>query len=223
MPRRLASATSAASSARGTTAPVGLAGLANSSPRSFFAHAPPPDARHEIGGLLQLDLDDVEAERRHDVAIGRIAGRGDGDRVAGIEHRQKRQVEGGRRAGGDRNPLRRDIDPVMVAIVARRSPRAGPACQARRYSRCGRSPAPSPPLHGPRPAPGRKAGPTAIEMTGMRPAPSAGLPRQECPWRETARHRRAGRSIPFRPSPSVRVAAHPTPHKCPNDMGITSS
>ena len=79
---RRAVASSSLRSAAGITAPVGLAGLAKSTPFSgFCACAVAQDARPMRKRLaLQLDLDDVQPERRHDVAIGRISGRGDGDR-----------------------------------------------------------------------------------------------------------------------------------------------
>ena len=174
----------------------------------------------QIGGAVKLDLDDLEPERRHDVAVGRIAGRCDRDAVAWIEHRQEGEVEGGRRAGGHGDPAGRNVDAIVLAHSARKSPGAARQGRARPYSRSGRRPAPWPPPRAPAAAPDRTAGrPPSTRSAGR--APSAGWPRPACPWRERARHRRVSRSLP----PSAhRLSGWPTaPHKCPIGMGITSS
>jgi hypothetical protein len=52
------------------------------------------------------------------VAVGRIAGACDRDPVARRKQRQERQHETGRRAGGDDNPPRNDVDAVPFGVVA---------------------------------------------------------------------------------------------------------
>ena len=76
---------------------------------------------HE-GGSRKLDLDDLEPERRHDVAVGRIPGRCDGYAVARIEHRQEGEVERSRGTGGHRNAVGRYVDAVVIGIVAGNRP-----------------------------------------------------------------------------------------------------
>ena len=84
--------------------PVGLAGLATSTPASGFLRV--RREQHVAGdrpARLRRGLDQhrLAAERREDVAVRRIARRRDGDAVAGLEHRQERQDETRRRSGGD--------------------------------------------------------------------------------------------------------------------------
>ena len=104
--------------AAGITAPVGLAGLANSTP---FERLLPMRFRQMRGGempcAVELDLDHLDAERRQDVAVGGIAGCCDRDAVADVEHRQEGQVEGGRGAGRHGDPAGRDLEAVVLAIV----------------------------------------------------------------------------------------------------------
>ena len=53
------------------------------------------------GGPVDLDLHRHQPERAQDVAIGRVAGRGERDPVTRIEGSEEGQVEARRRAGGD--------------------------------------------------------------------------------------------------------------------------
>jgi hypothetical protein len=66
----------------------------------------------------QRDRRRIELEGGEDVAVGRVAGRRDGDALAGIEQRQESEHEARRGSRRDHDPLRRDSDPIGVAIVA---------------------------------------------------------------------------------------------------------
>ena len=175
----------------------------------------------QIGGTFQLDLHHFEVERLHDVAIGRIARSGDRDPIAGIEHGKESQVEARGRAGRYRDPRRRDVDAVMLGVMC-----------CNRLAQVG-------------PAKGVGVADAAVAQGALR-----GLAHEA--WRRVERlahgkrdHRRAERLQPvgfrqnvhgvegldipafgnrndhnlFNP---MRVSKA-TPHKCPNDMGITSS
>ncbi len=54
--------------------------------------------RMQVGIPARFDFHDLDAQRRHDVAIGGIAGRGDGHPVSGVEHGKESKVEGRRGA-----------------------------------------------------------------------------------------------------------------------------
>ncbi len=86
----------------------------------------------QISVISEFDLDDLDAHRRHDVAIGRIARCCDRHAIADVEHGQECQVEGGRRAGRDGNALRRHLHAIMLGIVPRdRLAQAGEAKRIR--------------------------------------------------------------------------------------------
>ena len=173
----------------------------------------------QIGGTGKLDLDDLQPERRHDVAVGRISGCCDRDAVAWIEHCQEGEVESGRRTGGHGDAAWRNVDAIVLGIVRWRSPAAARQGRARPYSRYGRRPMPWPRHREPAAARDRRVGrPPSTRSAGR--APSAGWPRQGCPWRERARHRRVSRSLP---PLHIHVLWPTAPHKCPIGMGITSS
>jgi hypothetical protein len=70
------------------------------------------------GGAFEVDFDDLDPERLHDVAIGRVARNGDRHLVARIEHGKEGEVEAGRGPGRHHHAVRRHVEPVMVAIVA---------------------------------------------------------------------------------------------------------
>ena len=77
-----------------------------------------PGGRLEFMLMVGRQAHRLEIERHQDVAIGRIAGIGEGHPVTRIERRQKREQEGTGRAGGDDDALGRHLDPVGLAIVA---------------------------------------------------------------------------------------------------------
>ena len=167
MPSSSAVSTSAVSSSAGMTAPVGLAGLANSTPFSGFSRCAASEMLGvQIGGAAELDLDDLDAERRHDVAIGGIAGRCDGDAVAGSNIARKARLKAADEPVVTAIAARRDIDARSGRHNARRSPCARPPGRARRCSRCGRPSARWPPLPARLRGAGSDGWPTAIEMTG---------------------------------------------------------
>ena len=64
-----------------------------------------------------LDQHRLATQRREDMAVGRIAGHGHGNPVAGSEHRQKCQNEPARRAGGDHDPVGVDRTAVSILIM----------------------------------------------------------------------------------------------------------
>ena len=120
--------------------PVGLAGLATSTPLSGALRC----AAISISGVIAqrvgrrgLDQHRLAAERREDMAIGRIARHRDRDAIARIEQREERQDESGRRAGGDDDARRIDLDGVVLAHNGARCARAATGCRAPRYSRAG--------------------------------------------------------------------------------------
>ena len=172
----------------------------------------------------ELDLDDFDAERGHDVAVGRIAGRGDRDTVAGIEHRQKCQVEGRRRAGRHRDPLPAGPQRRSARDSARRSPRAGRQARARRCSRCGhRASARAAASRTARGA-GSEGCPTAIEIDRMAEAFSRlASASTSIAWNGSTSPRREIDSAMSHDCSRRRVSQRGAPHKCPNDVGITSS
>ena len=69
--------------------------------------------------LRRLDHHRLAAERREDMAIGRIARQRDRDAVARLEQREECQDEARRRAGRDDDARRIDRDAIGVAIVPR--------------------------------------------------------------------------------------------------------
>ena len=122
MPASSAVRISAASASGRIMVPVGLAGLATRSPASFCLRCSASTASGVTAqrvDVVGLDQHRLAAERLEDVAIGRIAGIGDADAVAGLEHRKKSQDETRRRAGGDDHPRRIEIDIIGLAIMAR--------------------------------------------------------------------------------------------------------
>ncbi len=66
-----------------------------------------------------VDLDDLTAERGEDVAVGGVARPGESDAVAGLEGCEEGEDEGARRAGGDRDARRVDVEAVPAAVVGR--------------------------------------------------------------------------------------------------------
>ena len=74
--------------------------------------------RHDPAlGLGQRDRHGFEPERLQDVAIGRIAGRRDGDALARIEKAQEREHEARRGSRGDEDALGRDRDAIGFGVV----------------------------------------------------------------------------------------------------------
>ena len=156
MPSSAARPISAASSERASIVPVGLAGLATSTP----ARSARQVRRHRLEPVLRPGGDPHrhEVERAQDVAVARIARLADRHPVAGVEQAGEGQDEPRRRPGGHHHPPRIEIDPVPVAIEPR-----DPRPELRQPERHGvaerprlPSPAPAPPA--PRPAPACRAG-----------------------------------------------------------------
>ena len=135
--------------------PVGLAGLAMISPSSAPTSASSSGCRLVMRVLADRDQHRLDAERRQDVAIGRIAGHGEPDPVAGLESSEKGEQKRGRRAGrdddlggidrnpvlrpviaGDRLPQRRDAERVGIADPFARRARAEPPLAPVRAPRC---------------------------------------------------------------------------------------
>ena len=120
MPSPSAAAISAPSASPVIMVPVGLAGLANRSPASGFARwaaisACGVSAQRFCG--RDLDRHRLAAERREDVAVGRIAGTGDGDPVARLEHGEEGEQEARRGAGRHHDAAGIDVDAVALAVV----------------------------------------------------------------------------------------------------------
>mgnify|MGYP001627823219 CR=1 FL=1 len=74
--------------------------------------------QHIVGFRAHRDLGNLQPQRGQNIAIGRIAGPGDGNRFARSEELQECQVEAGRGAVGHGDPARIDGDAVAVLIVA---------------------------------------------------------------------------------------------------------
>ena len=70
--------------------------------------------RARVGGQAHR----LKVQRPENVAIRRIAGVGDRHPRARVEQREKRQQEGAGGPGGDRDPLRRDAQPVALGVAA---------------------------------------------------------------------------------------------------------
>ena len=145
MPASSAVAISAASASCVIIVPVGLAGLATSTPLSGACAV----RRHQRLGRDRparrragLDRTGIAAERREDVAVGRIAGHRDRDPVAGLEQAEKGEDEAARRAGGDDHPLGIDIEPIGFRVVAGDARAQRRDARAPRYSRAARGRAP---------------------------------------------------------------------------------
>ena len=120
MPSRSLTAIRSASASRVIIVPVGLAGLATSTPlqRRLAMRGQQRVAGQRVAGVgVGLDLHRHAAERGEDVAIGRIARHRDRDAVAGLEHRQERQHEGARGAGGDDDALGVDRTAIGLVVV----------------------------------------------------------------------------------------------------------
>ena len=101
--------------------PVGLAGLADQNALQWrlAVRGEQRLAGQRVTRVARgLDQHRLAAERGEDMAVRRIAGHGDGDPVARLEHRQKGQDERTRRAGGDDDPPRIDGKIVGFAIMA---------------------------------------------------------------------------------------------------------
>ncbi len=102
--------------------PEGLAGLMTSTPlsgRSAWTRSTASAVITQPAGGIRLDLHRLDAESLQDVAVGGIAGRGDGHAVAGVEQSEEAEDEPARRSRGDHDPLGRDADLVGVAVVPR--------------------------------------------------------------------------------------------------------
>ena len=115
--------------------------------------------------LRGLDQHRLAAERREDVAIGRIAGHRDRDAVAGLEQREEGQDEPGRRAGGDDDARRVDLDAVASRDNAARCARAATGCRAPRCSASGPTRAPRAPPRSRVAGAGAAGWPTSMWMT----------------------------------------------------------
>ena len=178
----------------------------------------------QVAGSREIDLDDLDAERGEDVAVGGIAGRGDRDPVADVEHGEKGEVERRRGAGRHRDPLRRNGNAVVLVVV--RGDRLAQAAQAerigiadaailqrprRRFAHAGGA--------------GSEGCPTAIEITGwprlFRRLASAST---SIAWNgSTAPRRDMDSAIVELRNWIAGVSQRGAPHKCPNAVGITSS
>src|SRR5882757_8935373 len=97
MPSRSAAACKSRSACAVIMVPVGLAGLATSTPLSGARRC----ASMRVSGVMAKR---VAAELLEDVPVGRIAGHRDRNPVAGLEQRQERQDEARRRSGGHNDP-----------------------------------------------------------------------------------------------------------------------
>ena len=131
MPSASATAIRRASASASIMVPVGLAGLATTTPASGVC-AVRGDQRlgrqrpARLGG--GLDQHRLAAERGEDVPVGRIAGIGQRHPVARLEQRQERQDETARGAGGDHHARRVEREIIGVGVVAGDSrPQAGDA------------------------------------------------------------------------------------------------
>ena len=106
MPASSAQRISSASAAAVIMVPLGLAGEATTTPLSgltrCWASRVSPVIDQRVA-RVRLDPDRLAAERREDVAIGRIAGQRHGHAVAGLESGEERENEARRGAGGDDN------------------------------------------------------------------------------------------------------------------------
>ena len=113
--------------------PVGLAGLATSTPARSGVEV----AGRRLEAVLRPggDADRLEVERAQDVAVARIAGLADRHLLAALEERGEGEDEGGRRAGGHHHPAGVEVDAVPVAVEPRDARRGAPAARAPRCSR----------------------------------------------------------------------------------------
>ena len=118
--RRQAS-TISASRLPSSMVPVGLAGLAMTRPATP-SRAAASSIWRAVG--IQREAASVAsrtghlAERGQDMPVAGIAGRRQRHLGAGIEQRQERQHEAGRRPRRHHHPLGRDVDAIALAIVA---------------------------------------------------------------------------------------------------------
>ena len=107
--------------------PLGLAGEATTTPFSGLVRCV---GKQRLAGNRPtrrracFDPHRLAAQRRQDVAVGRISGQRHRDAVSGLESGEECQNEAGRRAGSDDDPRRIDVDPVPFAISPRDSPRS---------------------------------------------------------------------------------------------------
>ena len=121
MPSASATAIRRDSASASIMVPVGLAGLATTTPASGFLRCSAISAladsaqRVSAGGLDQHRL---AAERGEDVPVRRIAGIGQRHPVARLEQRKERQDEAARGAGGDHHARRVEREVVGLAVVA---------------------------------------------------------------------------------------------------------
>ena len=179
MPSASATAIRRASASASIMVPVGLAGLATTTPASGVC-AVRGDQRlgrqrpARLGG--GLDQHRLAAERGEDVPVGRIAGIGQRHPVARLEQRQERQDEAARGAGGDHHARRVEREVVGVGVMAGDSRPQATGCRASRYSRCGHARA--------RPAPPQSRSPARAPPAG--PPPCA---RRGRPWPRARRRR----------------------------------
>ena len=125
MPASSAQRISSASASPVIIVPVGLAGEATIRPLSGVTRccarrlSPVIDQRVASAGF---DADRLAAQRRENVPIRRIARQRHRDPIAGVEGCEKGQHEARRRARGDDDALRSDIEPVPLGISARDPP-----------------------------------------------------------------------------------------------------
>ena len=163
MPSASATAISCASASASIMVPVGLAGLATTTPASGFLRCAAISAlavsAQRVSAAV-VDQHRLAAERGEDVAVRRIAGIGQRHPVAGFEQRQERQDEAAGGAGGHHHPAGIERQIVGLAVMAGDARAQAWGCRAIRYSRCGPWRA--------RPAPPRSR--------SAAPAPPAGLP-----------------------------------------------
>ncbi len=140
MPSPSAASIRSASASRVIMVPVGLAGLATSTPASgvramrVAQHVGRDrEARRRVVSIMTGS----QPSALEDVAIRRIAGHRDGDAVARLEHRQEGENEAGRRAGGRRSRARDRPRCRRPRHSAARCARAATECRASRCSRAG--------------------------------------------------------------------------------------
>ena len=125
MPASSAQRIKSASAAAVIIVPVGLAGEATITPLSGCARccasrlSPVIDQRVSARGF---DPDRLAAERGEDMAIGRIARQRHRDPIARFEGGKEGEHEAGRRAGGDDDALRIDVEAMPFGIGARDAP-----------------------------------------------------------------------------------------------------
>ena len=107
--------------------PVGLAGLATRTPLSGLRRCSASSASGVIAQRVSAEVwisTGSQPSAVQDVPVWRIAGIGERDAIAGLEHRQEREDESARRSGGYDDPRRIDREAVLLGIVPRNARRS---------------------------------------------------------------------------------------------------